>query len=267
MVLANLTTALAWSCYFFGLSHLDPSVVNTIHSAMGPLTVVVLGWFGIRLAQMPKVGWIENLSYAGIAASIVGLWWVVLSGRSGLEIGNTRDTVLGLALLAVSGMSITVSLLYCKRLQDAGIGAATVTAVRYLAIIVLAAGVAFWKGGLGGIDTIGQGVTLSVGVDPADRAAALCAAGRHRPRRAAAVADHPRARAHFCIRARAVRRPHALLDAGAGLHPDLFGVGAGQQFCARLAGREGYPAARTSSASSRLKRGASSQNVEWPTPS
>jgi drug/metabolite transporter (DMT)-like permease len=162
VIFANLTTALAWSCYFFGLTHLDPSVVNTIHSAMGPLTVVVLGWFGIRLAQMPKVGWIENLSYAGITASVVGLWWVVLSGQSGLEIGNTRDTVLGLALLAVSGASITISLLYCKRLQDAGIGAATVTAVRYLAIVVLAAGVAFWNGGLGGIDTIGQGAMLSV---------------------------------------------------------------------------------------------------------
>ena len=161
VILANLTTALAWSCYFFGLTHLDPSVVNTIHSAMGPLTVVVLGSFGIRLAQMPKVGWIENLGYAGIAASIVGLWWVVLSGRSGLDVGNTSDTVLGLALLAVSGMSITVSLLYCKRLQDAGIGADTVTALRYLAIIVLAAGVAFWKGGLGGIDTVGQGAALS----------------------------------------------------------------------------------------------------------
>jgi drug/metabolite transporter (DMT)-like permease len=122
----------------------------------------VLGWFGIRLAQMPKVGLIENLSYAGIAASIVGLWWVVLSGQSGLEVGNTRDTVIGLALLAVSGASITISLLYCKRLQDAGIGADTVTAVRYLAIIVLAAGVAFWNGGLGGIDTLGQGATLSI---------------------------------------------------------------------------------------------------------
>ncbi|HVG51408.1 MAG TPA: DMT family transporter [Xanthobacteraceae bacterium] len=162
IIAANLTTALAWSCYFFGLTHLDPSVVNTIHSAMGPLTVVVLGWFGLRLAQMPKTGPIENLSYLGIAASVAGLWWVVLSERSGLPVGSLRDTLLGLALLAVSGMSITVSLLYCKRLQDDGIGADMVTAVRYIAIIVLAAGVAIWKGGLGGIETIGQGATLSV---------------------------------------------------------------------------------------------------------
>lgn len=30
----NLTTTAAWSCYFFGLSHLDPSIVNTLHSGL-----------------------------------------------------------------------------------------------------------------------------------------------------------------------------------------------------------------------------------------
>ena len=88
IVAANLTTALAWSSYFFALTHVDPSVVNTIHSGMGPLTVVVLGLFGVRLAQGKSIGITENIGYAGIAASIVGLWWVVLSGRSGLGVEN-----------------------------------------------------------------------------------------------------------------------------------------------------------------------------------
>ena len=42
VLMMNVTTALAWSCYFFGLSHLEPSIVNTLHSGMGPLTVVAL---------------------------------------------------------------------------------------------------------------------------------------------------------------------------------------------------------------------------------
>ncbi|MGZ3410604.1 MAG: hypothetical protein ACXWJW_11850 [Xanthobacteraceae bacterium] len=153
---ANLTTALAWSCYFFALTHVDPSVVNTIHSGMGPLTVVVLGFFGIRLAQGKVIGLTENLGYAGIAASIVGLWWVVLSGRSGLGIENFSASLIGLVLMMVSGISITVSLLYCKRMQDGGIGADTVTAVRYLLLIAIAGGVELWKGGFGGIDTTGR---------------------------------------------------------------------------------------------------------------
>jgi drug/metabolite transporter (DMT)-like permease len=161
VLVANLTTALAWSCYFFALSHLDPSVVNTIHSGMGPLTVVVLGWFGIRLAQARPVSRLENIGYAGIAASIIGLWWIVLSGRSGLSAENVIASLAGLTLLSISGASITLSLLYCKRLQDAGISADAVTAVRYVALILLAGGIEIWKGRLGGIETSQQLAVLS----------------------------------------------------------------------------------------------------------
>ena len=84
VLLANVFTALAWSCYFFALSHLEPSIVNTLHSGMGPLTVVVLGALGVRLAKPENVGRWEHLGYAGVALSLVALMWVVLSGRSGL---------------------------------------------------------------------------------------------------------------------------------------------------------------------------------------
>jgi drug/metabolite transporter (DMT)-like permease len=157
----NLTTALAWSCYFFALTHLEPSIVNTIHSGMGPLVVVALGLFGARIAQHRGVGRGEALSYAGIALSIAGLWWVVLSGHSGLPAQDNATALAALALLMVSGTSITISLLYAKRLNDAGIDSDAVTAVRYLAIIVLAAGVCGWKGGLGGIDSAGDAVKIT----------------------------------------------------------------------------------------------------------
>jgi len=48
-VAMNVTTALAWTCYFFGLKHLEPSIVNTVHSGMAPLTVVALAAVRIRL--------------------------------------------------------------------------------------------------------------------------------------------------------------------------------------------------------------------------
>lgn len=161
IVAANLTTALAWSCYFFALTHVDPSVVNTVHSGMGPLTVVVLGWFGIRLAQTRRSGINEFIGYAGIALAIVGLWWVVLSGHSGLTVVDLASSATGLVLMMVSGVSITVSLLYCKRMQDGGIGAETVTAVRYILLIAIAAGVEIWKGRLGGIGSASQLTFLS----------------------------------------------------------------------------------------------------------
>jgi drug/metabolite transporter (DMT)-like permease len=50
-VAMNVTTALAWTCYFFGLKNLEPSIVNTVHSGMAPLTVIVLAAVGIRLTK------------------------------------------------------------------------------------------------------------------------------------------------------------------------------------------------------------------------
>jgi drug/metabolite transporter (DMT)-like permease len=156
----NLTTALAWSCYFFGLSHLEPSIVNTMHSGMGPLTVVALAALGVRLARTDHVGWSEYFGYAGIALSLVALAWVVLSGRSGLAAGETMAPI-GLAALLISGASITVSLLHCKRLHDHGVNAEVVTSVRYGFLILIAAGVVWHQGGLQGIDSIGEAATLT----------------------------------------------------------------------------------------------------------
>ena len=47
----NVTTALAWTCYFYSLTHLEPAIVNTVHSGMGPLTVIALAAGGVRLAK------------------------------------------------------------------------------------------------------------------------------------------------------------------------------------------------------------------------
>jgi drug/metabolite transporter (DMT)-like permease len=74
IVTANITTALAWTCFFFALTYLDPAIVNTIHSAMGPLTVVVLGACGIALAKPKAIRRIEYAGYAGIALSVAALW-------------------------------------------------------------------------------------------------------------------------------------------------------------------------------------------------
>lgn len=142
----NVTTALAWSCYFFALTHLEPAVVNTVHTGMGPLTVLGLAGLGIRLVKQETVGTIEYGCYTGIALSLAGLWWVVLSGNSGLGIESLPASLGGLALLSVSGSSITVSLLYSKHLNDHGVSSEALTAVRYVVMIVVAAGVEVGRG-------------------------------------------------------------------------------------------------------------------------
>ncbi len=134
----NVLTAVAWTSYFFSLKYLQPSIVNTLHSGAGPLTVVALAAFGIHIARPSPMRRVEYLCYAGIALSLFFLWWVVLADRSGLQIEGPIVTLAGLVLPLVSGTAITISSLWSKRLNERGIGADAVTAGRYLLIVVMA---------------------------------------------------------------------------------------------------------------------------------
>ncbi len=51
--------------------HLEPSIVNTMHSGMGPLTVVTLAAFGVRLA---KTGLSDGGSTSAMPASRCRSW-------------------------------------------------------------------------------------------------------------------------------------------------------------------------------------------------
>ncbi|MGH7035558.1 MAG: hypothetical protein ACREFL_17655 [Stellaceae bacterium] len=137
----NLLTAIAWSCYFFGLTHLEPAVVNTIHSGMAPLTVAGLGLTGGRLIGARRFDRAELAGCAGILLVTAALWAVVLTGRSGDRGGDLATLSLALAALLVSGSAITLSLLFAKRLNDRGVTSTGVTASRYLLLILVAAAV------------------------------------------------------------------------------------------------------------------------------
>ncbi len=158
----NVTTAIAWISYFFSLKHLQPSVVNTLHSGAGPLTVILLASFGIHIAQPSLLRRAEYVCQAGLAASLGVLWWVVLTGHSGVKPESLLMTVVSVALPVVSGASITVSLLWCKRLSEHGIGADAITAGRYLLMILIALLVLVTRDGPSGIGTTGDFVTLAV---------------------------------------------------------------------------------------------------------
>lgn len=162
VIAMNVTTAIAWNCYFFALTHLEPSIVNTLHSGIAPLVVVALGALGLRLAGTRRPRSLEAASYAGIALSLAALWWVVLSGRSGISLANTTIALESLAVLLVSGTSITLSQLYSKRLHDVGIGAEAVTAARYPLVTVVAGLALLLSGEPSGIHSGGQLSILAI---------------------------------------------------------------------------------------------------------
>lgn len=162
----NLTTAAAWTSYFFGLKAIQPSVVNALHSGMGPLTVVALGLAGLRIAGQDRWSRLEGLCYAGLTGSLAFLWWVVLEGQSGRLDFNYRDALLGLFAMLVSGVCITISHLLAKRLNDQGLGANCVTCVRYLLIVAMAGAVLAFGGRETGLTSASDWAWLALIVTP-----------------------------------------------------------------------------------------------------
>ncbi|MGE0626600.1 MAG: hypothetical protein AB7O43_02155 [Hyphomicrobiaceae bacterium] len=134
-----VTTAMSWPFYFHALTYLDPSIVNTIHSGMAPLTAMALALSGSRLTGPATAGAAERSCLIAIAGVILALWWLVLSGQSGVRNAGLLMQLTGLGAVFVSGSMITVSLLYSKRLHDLGAGAEAVTSVRYLLLLAVAA--------------------------------------------------------------------------------------------------------------------------------
>lgn len=177
----NITTAMAWTSYFFGLTHLEPAVVNTLHSGVGPLTVIVMGAMGLQIAGNWRTGRLEGLFIAAMGLTLAGLWWVVLSGESGLANSGLANSGLAnsgfansgfaggmsaklpaLCLLIVSGAAITISHLYAKRMHEAKVSAETVTAVRYGFIMILAAGFLWFRQTPTGLTSIGHAAWLGI---------------------------------------------------------------------------------------------------------
>lgn len=139
VVWMNVTTALAWTSYFFSLTLIQPSVLNALHSGLGPLTVLALGFAGFSIGGQDARNRLENICYAGLAFSMVVLWGVTLGGYAGRTDTTFSGALGGLLALSVSGVAITLSHLIARRLNDLGIGPSAVTGARYLLIALVAA--------------------------------------------------------------------------------------------------------------------------------
>ena len=82
VVAMNIATAMAWTSYFFGLAHLEPAIVNTIHSGVAPLTVIALTAMGMAIAGNHRAGRLEAWLLAGMTLTLVGLEAWLLAGMT-----------------------------------------------------------------------------------------------------------------------------------------------------------------------------------------
>ncbi len=100
----NVTTAIAWICYFFALRYLEPSLVNTIWAGIAPLILSVLS-LKYSLFDSKPISSLERLFHIGIFSSLLNLEWAILTNRTGVGGVEMNDHILGLIATVVSSIS------------------------------------------------------------------------------------------------------------------------------------------------------------------
>lgn len=132
LALVNVTTALAWLSFFFALRSAEPALVQILFFGVGPLSV---RWIDRTAVLTPA----ERHLHRGLVLSLAVAAAVVLGGFSGLGAQPSGRAALGVTLALVGGVSIALSQLLCRTLNDAGIGPATLLSLRFPGAVVLAA--------------------------------------------------------------------------------------------------------------------------------
>ena len=127
----NVTSAIAWLAFLAALKLIEPALVQILYSGIGPLSVV---WIDRHVAgAVPAVSLTraERPIYFALIASLVFAAAVALGGLSGAGVQPVGVTALGVILAAGGGISISVSTIQCRRLNDAGVAPGALLSLRY----------------------------------------------------------------------------------------------------------------------------------------
>jgi drug/metabolite transporter (DMT)-like permease len=135
-LLMNLFTAVSWLQYFQSLRFLEPAIANVLHAGIGPLTVMAMSAVGWRIVDAGRLTAIETACQAAMAVCLVALAAIAMAGLSAGEGGAAALT--GCTFAAGSGVTITISQLYAKRMHDRGASAAAVVSTRFLGVLAAA---------------------------------------------------------------------------------------------------------------------------------
>jgi drug/metabolite transporter (DMT)-like permease len=135
----NATSALAWIAFFYALRAIEPSIVQLLFSGVGPLSVL---WIERFLPGAPSSGALargERMVLFGLFGAVVLAAAVVLAGRSAMGPQPLAIAALGVGLAVVSGVSISVSTMVCRQLNDRGVTPTALVGVRFLGAMAAAA--------------------------------------------------------------------------------------------------------------------------------
>ncbi len=135
----NVTSAMAWLAFFYALRLIEPSLVQILYSGIGPLSVVWIERYLPGSTPAVPLTRAERPIYFGLLTSLVFAGAVALGGLSGAGAQPVGVTALGVMFAAGGGVSISVSTMLCRKLNDAGVTPGALLSLRYPATVFSAA--------------------------------------------------------------------------------------------------------------------------------
>ena len=134
-----LGTACAWLCYLSALKLLEPAVVNAIHTGTGAIVLLAMGALRLNVARPAHYTRLELALWSGVLVTLLLLSAVVLVGYSGLADRSLTQNLRGLGFAFASGIFIAPASDIAKRMNEKGMNAASVLAVRQVGTMLVAA--------------------------------------------------------------------------------------------------------------------------------
>lgn len=138
LIAVNLLATLAVASYLTAVQLIEPAVAYTIGAGAMPVTAYLAYRFGMPEGEAMR-NRTEALGTLLLFGAIVYLAAVTVAGHSGFVRGGALVAAAAVFLAFADGALFTWMLVYCKRLDNVGVGPGTVFGLRF-PLYVLAAG-------------------------------------------------------------------------------------------------------------------------------
>lgn len=135
----NISTASAWIAFLYALKLIEPSIVQILYSGIGPLSVIWIEAGLLTVGPKIRLTTSERLSFTAVAVTLLLSATVVVAGLSGVGQQPVGWAALGVFLAAFGGISISLSTMLCRQLNDAGVTPSVLLAFRFPMTVVSAA--------------------------------------------------------------------------------------------------------------------------------
>jgi len=137
LVAVNVSATLAVGAYLLSVQLIEPAVTYTISSGTMPITAYLAYRFGVREGE-PMRNRTEAVGNLLLFGGVVYLAVVTVAGWSGFVRGDTDVAIAGVLLAVTDGALFTWVLIYCQRLDRAGVGPSAVFGLRFPLYVVVA---------------------------------------------------------------------------------------------------------------------------------